>query len=568
VLALTDAYTDVTGNFTATGSSLAGSAVYDPLGNVASSATMAGRLGYQSAWTDPATTQVHMGARWYDPATGQFTSRDTTQVSPAPDPQAANPFAYAAGNPMTGTDPTGHMLVAGTDGGYWGSHYVAPPPPRPRPPAPRPSCSWLCGLSHAYHATVHATVHAAVHVYHAVQVVVRTAEDVDDPWFDAKSMLAALADARQLAGHIAQGLKTAVADATAPFTPLISQTWHAVKAATAAVSHTVTRTAEENFDAAVHMVHTAVHDVAKAASATTNFIKNHAAAIGGVVASIAVFAGCEAAIGIITAGAGSVVGEPLCGALSGAVGNAVSYGITAAQTGKFSWAALGKTTLTGAIVGGLTGGIFGGAGGEIGDAATDALADGATNDTATAAADSAATGAANDTAAATSDTADTTADDDALSCNANSFTGKTKVLLASGATVAISKVKAGDKVEATDPYQHVTAARPVVKVVRHHRWHAMAAIVLVTGAIIQATSQHPIWDATTRAFTYAADLRPGDQLLEPDGATVAVQAVRHYQADLTAYNLDVSAEGRRGRRRQWRHFHLPDVSCRTWDKRT
>jgi hypothetical protein len=114
------------------------------------------------------------------------------------------------------------------------------------------------------------------------------------------------------------------------------------------------------------------------------------------------------------------------------------------------------------------------------------------------------------------------------------------VLLASGAAVAISKIRAGMRVKATDPYQHVTAVRSVVKVIRHHRWHAMAAIVLVTGAVIQATSQHPIWDATTHQFTYAADLHTGDRLLEPSGATVAVRAVRHYQADLTAYNLDVT----------------------------
>ena len=51
-----------------------------------------------------------MGARWYSPGAGDFTSADTVQVSPDPDPAAGNPFAYAADNPLTGTDPTGHML--------------------------------------------------------------------------------------------------------------------------------------------------------------------------------------------------------------------------------------------------------------------------------------------------------------------------------------------------------------------------------------------------------------------------------------------------------------------------
>ena len=52
-----------------------------------------------------------MGARWYDPAAGDFTSRDTVTVSPDPDPAAGNPFAYAADEPLDLTDPTGHYIV-------------------------------------------------------------------------------------------------------------------------------------------------------------------------------------------------------------------------------------------------------------------------------------------------------------------------------------------------------------------------------------------------------------------------------------------------------------------------
>jgi hypothetical protein len=56
-----------------------------------------------------------MGARWYDPQAGDFTSRDTVVVSPDPDPDpdpaAGNPFAYAADEPLDFTDPTGHYIV-------------------------------------------------------------------------------------------------------------------------------------------------------------------------------------------------------------------------------------------------------------------------------------------------------------------------------------------------------------------------------------------------------------------------------------------------------------------------
>ncbi len=67
-VAFTDAHADVTGTFAANGTSLSGSAAYDPFGQVTASAGLAGRLGYQSGWTDAPAGLVHMGARWL-PAT-------------------------------------------------------------------------------------------------------------------------------------------------------------------------------------------------------------------------------------------------------------------------------------------------------------------------------------------------------------------------------------------------------------------------------------------------------------------------------------------------------------------
>ena len=80
---------------------------------------MAGKLGFQSGWTDPANGRVSMGARWYDPAAGQFTSRDTAKVNPDPDSAAANPFAYTGDDPLTAIDPTGHAtaMLVGAGGG-------------------------------------------------------------------------------------------------------------------------------------------------------------------------------------------------------------------------------------------------------------------------------------------------------------------------------------------------------------------------------------------------------------------------------------------------------------------
>src|SRR5439155_7265187 len=106
VLALTDQHSDVVGTFAPTGTTLAGSTAYDPLGNVVSAANRAGNLGYQSGWTQQSTGRVNMAARWYNPASGQFDNRDTVGPDPAPDPVAANRYAYANDNPLTGTDPT------------------------------------------------------------------------------------------------------------------------------------------------------------------------------------------------------------------------------------------------------------------------------------------------------------------------------------------------------------------------------------------------------------------------------------------------------------------------------
>jgi RHS repeat-associated protein len=78
-------------------------------------------IGYQGDYTDATTGLVHMGARWYDPSTGAFTSNDTLNGTPLPSTADGNPYAYANGNPLTETDPTGH-------GGGGGTAVVDAPP--------------------------------------------------------------------------------------------------------------------------------------------------------------------------------------------------------------------------------------------------------------------------------------------------------------------------------------------------------------------------------------------------------------------------------------------------------
>ncbi|WP_285560060.1 LamG-like jellyroll fold domain-containing protein [Actinoplanes regularis] len=115
--AWTDLHTDVVGEFSATGTALSGSVSYDPWGKILASGGMVGKLGYQQEWTDQGTGKVNMLSRWYDPETGAFDTRDAANNSPTPDSGAANKFAYAEGNPMTNTDPSGEG-VGGKCGKY------------------------------------------------------------------------------------------------------------------------------------------------------------------------------------------------------------------------------------------------------------------------------------------------------------------------------------------------------------------------------------------------------------------------------------------------------------------
>ncbi|MFE1928176.1 RHS repeat-associated core domain-containing protein [Streptomyces asoensis] len=106
--ALTDQHTDLVAGLTADGNSVSGSTSYDPFGKETATNGTTPAVGYQSGWTDPASGDVNMAARWYQPETGSFGSRDTWQLDPEPSAEA-NRYGYINGGPLNGTDPTGHI---------------------------------------------------------------------------------------------------------------------------------------------------------------------------------------------------------------------------------------------------------------------------------------------------------------------------------------------------------------------------------------------------------------------------------------------------------------------------
>ena len=73
MLAFTDSHGDVLGQLAPSAAAMSGSQAYDPWGT-ATAGGLAGLVGFQSAWTDPATGKNLMGARSYAPSAGDLTS--------------------------------------------------------------------------------------------------------------------------------------------------------------------------------------------------------------------------------------------------------------------------------------------------------------------------------------------------------------------------------------------------------------------------------------------------------------------------------------------------------------
>jgi hypothetical protein len=146
----------------------------------------------------------------------------------------------------------------------------------------------------------------------------------------------------------------------------------------------------------------------------------------------------------------------------------------------------------------------------------------------------------------------------------HSFAAGTLVLMADGTTKAIDDIQVGDEVVATDPQTGTTEAQPVTFLHRNQDTDLTdvtvappaeeAASESATGegkgdrstrgptiATLHTTQHHPFWDATTQAWTNAADLKPGlSTLLTADGHTLEVLGVDNHTGDQTMRDLTVA----------------------------
>jgi RHS repeat-associated protein len=82
---------------------------YAPFGELlAAQGTRSSALQYTGAQTDLDTGLVYLRARWYDSATGRFTTRDPFPGFAAL-PQTLHPYVYVNNNPVNLTDPSGEI---------------------------------------------------------------------------------------------------------------------------------------------------------------------------------------------------------------------------------------------------------------------------------------------------------------------------------------------------------------------------------------------------------------------------------------------------------------------------
>ncbi|MHC5906903.1 polymorphic toxin-type HINT domain-containing protein, partial [Streptomyces sp. S6] len=133
-------------------------------------------------------------------------------------------------------------------------------------------------------------------------------------------------------------------------------------------------------------------------------------------------------------------------------------------------------------------------------------------------------------------------EDVVTTCKINSFPGDTLVLMADGTRKVIRDVREGELVMAGDPSTGRLVAEPVTDTFRHDT-ERLVTIGLAGGSSLDTTAGHKI-RADGRGWVLAAELRPGDRLLSPDGTFRAVTDVRDRRGlvprqvyDLTVENL-------------------------------
>ena len=92
---------------------------YDSFGNLRSSTGVegdreelaGGDFRFQGQWLESTTDLYHFRARYYDPESGRFVSRDPVELIEY-EPESSNPYQFVYNNPHIYLDPTGEFTIA------------------------------------------------------------------------------------------------------------------------------------------------------------------------------------------------------------------------------------------------------------------------------------------------------------------------------------------------------------------------------------------------------------------------------------------------------------------------
>lgn len=125
----------------------------------------------------------------------------------------------------------------------------------------------------------------------------------------------------------------------------------------------------------------------------------------------------------------------------------------------------------------------------------------------------------------------------------NSFVGTTLVLLANGTTVPIDQVKVGDVLanatagESAGTKDQKNVVTKVIVTTDDADYTQVTVSAGYGNWTVTGTAHHMYWDATTKAWTEADNLRVGDKLQTDDGRTVEITALHTSLIDYGPYQL-------------------------------
>lgn len=129
----------------------------------------------------------------------------------------------------------------------------------------------------------------------------------------------------------------------------------------------------------------------------------------------------------------------------------------------------------------------------------------------------------------------------------NSFPSGVRVLMSDGTTKSIEEVRNGDTVMATDPQTGETAAKTVTATITTPDDKDFTDLTLTDDANprgppaeITSTYHHPYWSETRHQWVDAGEVKPGEQLRQPNGTPLTVQSRHNYPFAVTTHNLTVT----------------------------